>query len=172
MSFFGQGGFAQNLTGLLGDVFFQQGGMQPVFGPAVKQRQQAELEEQRRQRARMEGREDTQWEWQNKPKDPYIPDAEKQAQYYESIGDPETAADIRAKARMVPVQQADLNTGEVRYQYVRPTTLMGGVSAPKRVPQPGTVEEGYMFKGGDPADPSSWVPVGGGAGLGAPRPFP
>lgn len=29
-------------------------------------------------------------------------------------------------------------------------------------PQPGTVEDGYVFKGGNPADPNSWQPVNGG----------
>lgn len=31
-------------------------------------------------------------------------------------------------------------------------------------PQPGAIEDGYQFMGGNPSDPNSWKPVGGGGG--------
>ena len=37
----------------------------------------------------------------------------------------------------------------------------GGGARPANVPQPGQVEDGYRFRGGNPADPASWEPIGG-----------
>lgn len=40
--------------------------------------------------------------------------------------------------------------------------VAGQNAAPQGGPQPGMVEDGYRFRGGNPADPNSWEPVGGG----------
>lgn len=40
--------------------------------------------------------------------------------------------------------------------------VAGQSAAPQGGPQPGAVEDGYRFRGGNPADPNSWEPVGGG----------
>jgi hypothetical protein len=45
-----------------------------------------------------------------------------------------------------------------------------GQALPQGGPQPGHVEDGYVFKGGNPADPNAWERAGG-AGSG-PRNFP
>lgn len=40
--------------------------------------------------------------------------------------------------------------------------VAGQNAAPQGGPQPGTIEDGYRFRGGNPADPSSWEQVGDG----------
>lgn len=40
----------------------------------------------------------------------------------------------------------------------------GAPQAPAGAPAPGQVEDGYQFMGGDPTNPNSWKPVGGGGG--------
>lgn len=41
----------------------------------------------------------------------------------------------------------------------RTDTAFPGSTAPQPPIPPGTVEEGYVFRGGDPADPTNWEPV-------------
>jgi len=174
MSFFGPGGTGRNIAGLLGDVFLQQGGMQPIYGPSVKQRQLMQLEEQQRQRD---------WaDWEKKEKykranqAPDIPELAKTVGYYRSIGRNDIADDLENKARMVTIQQAD-PSGEVRTLYERPTSLMSGGAQPAApttdLPRISTPAEAAKLP------PGSWFiapdgsrrQVPGGAGSGAPRPF-
>lgn len=44
------------------------------------------------------------------------------------------------------------------------TPKIGGAGQVQGGPQVGAVEDGYRFKGGNPADPSAWEPVGQGGG--------
>jgi hypothetical protein len=46
----------------------------------------------------------------------------------------------------------------------------GGVATPSAGPTPGTIEDGYRFKGGDPAQQENWEPVEGGATASTPSP--
>lgn len=57
-SFFQQGGLGRHIAGALGDVLMQYGGLQPVYAPMQRERQQAEQQEVQWQRRRQAENED------------------------------------------------------------------------------------------------------------------
>lgn len=73
-------------------------------------------------------------------------------------GTPEFTAAVRQIITADLAQPYMGSQGETRlYQ---PDVFGGGQA--QTGPTPGAIEDGYRFKGGDPADPNSWEPVGQG----------
>jgi hypothetical protein len=56
------------------------------------------------------------------------------------------------------------NGGGLGSIFKDPSTGQSYTINPQAGPQPGAVEDGYRFKGGNPADPNAWEPVGGAGG--------
>jgi methylphosphotriester-DNA--protein-cysteine methyltransferase len=71
-------------------------------------------------------------------------------------GTPEFTAAVRQIITAGMAQPYMGSQGETRLYTPDP---FGGGGQAQGGPQPGTVEDGYVFKGGNPADPSSWEPV-------------
>lgn len=71
----------------------------------------------------------------------------------------------RAQNMANPMQAIDIQQpdGSVVRQYIRPPMGGAGPQPAQAAPQPGAIEDGYRFRGGDPANPESWERVQGGA---------
>jgi hypothetical protein len=158
-SFFGQGGTGRNIAGYIGDALLTASGGRPVFAPARMQQhqmqQQMQMEEQRR-RAALET-----WQAQQvyKAANPDPTDLSQRVDYLNSLG-----GDL---GKTYATNYANNGGGAPQIMNV---PGVGIVAVPKpsastpsapAAPQPGTVEGGYRFKGGNPADPSAWEQVGG-----------
>lgn len=147
---FTQGGLFNIIAAALGGAAQGAGGTDPYM-PQLQQQRMMEYSEQKRQRELQ----DAMAEWQRKQdyeRQNYLPDTEKKAQYYEGQGQGDVAADLRAKERMVPISRADPATGEVRYEYVRPSTLMGGgedLPSPKSAAEAAALPPGTRFRAPD-----------------------
>lgn len=149
--FFGQGGAGRAIAGTIGDFLLQQSGMDPVYLPNILQQRDAEERARMAQQQRMQAREDKMWEWQNKPKDARYNDTIEDFKWYQGLNDEER----KLYHQMNPV---------VGYMADGTPRVINPYEAQKPAMQAGTIEDGYRFKGGDPADPNAWEKVGGQSG--------
>lgn len=149
--FFGQGGAGRAIAGTIGDFLLQQSGMDPVYLPNILQQRDAEERARMAQQQRMQAREDKQWEWQNKPKEAPNNDTINDFNWYKSLPEEER----KLYHQMKPV---------VGYMADGTPRVINPYEAQKPAMQAGAIEDGYRFKGGDPADPNAWEKVGGQSG--------
>ena len=84
-------------------------------------------------------------------KEEYAEDAKT---YFPQHGDSQAVINQKAAAR-----KAILDSLEAQGGKAVKTTPVGAPPPPTASPKVGAVEEGYRYKGGDPADPSSWEKV-------------
>jgi hypothetical protein len=95
---------------------------------------------------------------------PAQPNIAKEVDYYRSIGKPELAEQLLQRHAEGPPMVVE-NPDGTRTVYPRGTLGQPGpkgpASAPGGGPPPGTVEDGYRFKGGDPARSENWELIGG-----------
>lgn len=149
--FFGQGGIGRQIAGTIGDALLTFGGGDPVYAPMMMQREDARIRQQMAAQKRMQEREDKQWEWQNKPKEAPNNDTINDFNWYKSLPEEER----KLYHQMKPV---------VGYMADGTPRVINPYEAQKPAMQAGTIEDGYRFKGGDPADPNAWEKVGGQSG--------
>lgn len=146
--FFGQGGAGRGIAGTIGDYLLQTSGMQPVFAPAMHQRRQQQMALEAEKRAMANQREMMRYGMDLKQQ--YArPDAPKPGSF-EWWNDPNTSDEERRRYEQFnPLLKFTPWAGTERISRLGGQQSLGG-------PQVGAVEDGYRFKGGDPANPDNW----------------
>lgn len=148
----GFGGFLKAWAGYLGDNLTGS----PVYANSLAAQQQSELENQRYQSHRQDDLSDYETH-------------KKIDQQYAKPDTPGLADEFNWFNTLAPEQQQAVSGYmKMRYpqQFAQPTpvtvpygaSIQGGSDGP---PQPGAIQDGYRFKGGNPADPNSWEQLGG-----------
>jgi hypothetical protein len=126
--FFRKGGIGRNLLGnVIGSVGDALAGNN-AFAQGQLQRQKLLWEETAEARKRQAEYEDAVRLLKAKQEFD-VPEVAATADYWRRQGRDDIAEDIIAKSRLVPIQRADEATGEIRTEYVRPSSLFGGEEA-------------------------------------------
>lgn len=168
--FFAPGQAGRHIVGFIGDALQRIGGGEGTYIPQMMQMQQQDAEIRARlQEAiakRQAGREDKQWEWQNKPQE----DKDQLTRYMRAAGiDPmsDQGKQMYAAAatnevypeKMIPFVDAQGNEGLMRTRSGMPPQQQGGVQEGATATNSQTGEK-IVFRNG------AWQPMGGSVGNG------
>jgi hypothetical protein len=163
----GFGEFLRMFAGTLGDSLTGN----PVYSQAQQHQQEMKAQEEWYERKRQDELADYEAKKNidSQYDGPEMPGLAKEVQWINSLPPPEREQAMKYIQMLRPgnfVPPAPVN---IPYG----ATVSGGGGGAG--PAPGTVEDGYRFKGGNPADPNAWEPVNGGpspqGSAGFPRPF-
>lgn len=107
------------------------------------------------------------------------PNIQKEVDYYRSIGRDDLARQLLVRhAEGPPIAVRNPENGTIELYPASMARPGGAQPSQEASVQPGAVEvdedtgEQFRFRGGNPADPNSWEPVGGGGAGSGPRTFP
>lgn len=169
-TFFGQGGAGRAIAGNLGDFLLQLASMQPIYAPAKKEQSEFERGEQLYKRRRADQLTDDERNFgqqvqlldykrlhpddqltQNMVAAGIDPTSDAGRQYYRANVERLTAPP------MMSAQGFDEQGNPVLRFFPRAPAAAPATGGPAV----GTIRNGYRFKGGNPADQSSWEPIGG-----------
>lgn len=162
-----RGGVVRGIAGSIGDYLLQRAGAAPIYAPQMRQNQILQQRQAEHERQRQDSWADfvRKAEYERANPKPIANDTVADYNFIvERLGPEAGKAFLENKTLPPPFVQKNPDGTSTIYPQGLPRT-----SAPP-APAPGAIEDGYRFKGGNPADPNSWEPVGG-AGSG-PRPFP
>ena len=142
-AFFGEGGTGRAMAGYIGDALLNMSGGKPVYAPMMQAHQQQQEELKRMMML-------AQYKAQN-------PDPTGTMQNAVAAGyQPGTPGYHRIIQQTMLAPRIIATPGEGGTTDYRDFNQAGGDAEAPAAPQPGTVQGGYVFMGGDPANEASW----------------
>lgn len=128
--FFGEGGVGRSIAGNIGDFLLQYSGMDPIFAPAMQQKQAMAYDQQQREMQRRQGLEDwvAKQEWERANPAPVNNDTVNDYQFLASKLGPEAAQQYLQNIADGPPVAVDVANpdGSVTRQFIPRSQMKGG----------------------------------------------
>lgn len=161
--FFGEGGAGRMIAGSIGDMLLHNAGMAPMYFPLMQQQREAAAQQAAAQRKRAEDFAD--WrqreDYQRANRPPPSPTLREDNAGNVWQFDPQSGQPMGDKPVWIDPTEKVIYQDGMQIRVPNPYRT-GAAQAPQIAP--GTIDSGYRFKGGDPADKNNWEPATGGGG--------